>query len=219
MEHIHKIGVEIEGGWNIGNVPSASPGSVQTDASVSFSESGVEGREFVSQPTENPMELTTWMRRVYPPHTNSSCGLHVHVSLKNPIDYARILDRRFYNYFTDEMTDWGKVAKIKNKNFFSRLEGNNHFCKKVWQPEKQMAQTTKDSVRYAHWNFCWGIRKTAECRMLPTFRDPNVAIAAVLRVVKSVEDYLSHSPVAVAFSDVVVDSDNTMPRELIDLMQ
>jgi len=219
MNYIHKVGVEIEGGWNVGNVPSASPGTMQTDGSVSFSESGVEAREFISAPMESPVELAAWMRRVYPPHTNSSCGLHVHVSLKNSIDYARIIDRRFYNYFLDEMTEWGRVAKIKNKNFFTRLEGNNHFCKKDWAPEKQMKQTGKDSVRYAHWNFCWGIRKTAECRMLPTFKDPSVAIAAVMRVIKCVEDYLAFSPCAVAFSDRVTGTDNQMPDELSELMR
>jgi hypothetical protein len=219
MNHIHKVGVEIEGGWNSGNLPPPEPGSAHSDGSVSFSESGITSREYVSHPTENLIELDQWMRRVYPPHTNSTCGLHVHVSLKNPINYARIIDRRFQEFFLEEMAAWGK-RRTTNKHFFSRLAGENKFCKKEWKPEMQIKATSKGTgERWTQWNFCWGLHKTAECRMLPTFKDVNIAVDGVTRIVKCVEDYLTNSPIHVAFTAQSHARKSELPPELLELMQ
>lgn len=219
MQRIHKIGVEIEGGWNTGNVPAASPGNCGVDGSVSFSETGVVGHEFVSAPYTNLLELTEWIRRVYPPHTNSTCGLHVHFSFKSSFDYGRVIDKRFGDYFHEQMTEWAKRAEIKNKHFYARLSGENHFCKREWKPEPQMKATGKDSsCRYCQWNFCWGIRKTAECRMLPTFKNVNVAIAAVTQLVKVVEGYLQEQAIAFAVTETKYGQTGELPPELVQMM-
>ena len=224
MQFIDKVGVEVEGGWNDGNLPSASPGgTVCSDGSLNFSSSdgfSITAREFVSNPFSNLVDLADWMRRIYPPHTNQTCGLHVHVSLKSPLNYARIIDQRFQKYFTQELGAWGDRANIKNKYFRMRLEGSHHFCKNEWKPEAQMKATGKDSnVRFCIWNFCWGVRKTAECRVLPTFKNPQVAVAAVMQVAKIVENYLKYSPILLAVEDIRMDDGSDMPQELIDLMK
>ena len=221
MQRIDKIGLEIEGGWNAGNLPNASPGICSSDPSVNFASDsyGIEAKEYQSSPTGSLLELTDWVRRIYPPHTNGTCGIHVHVSLKSPMNYARIIDKRFEAFFDEELNTWAK-GRITNKHFWARLNGENKFCKKGWNPEEQMRQLSKGAgVRWTQWNFCWGVRKTAECRVLPTFKKPEVAIMTITKVVKIVEDYLALSPIALAVNHRVVDPDDDIPDELLELMR
>jgi hypothetical protein len=221
MNRIHKIGVEIEGFWNSRAYPDAAPGARGSDGSVQGPDDpSLTGCEYVSAPYENLLELTEWMRRVYPASTNQTCGMHTHFSFKNPMHYGYILDKQFNEFFLEEMTGWAKRANIRNKHFYARLEGKNHFCEKIWKPEKQMAATGKDmSVRYGQWNFCWAIRKTAECRMLPTFKDVNVSIAAITQLVRLIERYLNEYPVATAYTAKVVGDAESLPEHCLQILR
>jgi len=93
------------------------------------------------------------------------------------------------------MESWGKRWNIKNSEFWNRLNGANNFCRKDFSPEAQARSTYKYAdVRYRHWNFCYMIHKTLECRMLPVFKEVRIAKAAATEVYDIVESWLEKSP-------------------------
>lgn len=221
LRHIDKVGVEIEGGWSPEVVIPTGTGNKESDGSVNGFDTICDAGEVVSKPFTDVTKLTSWMTTVWPQHVNQTCGLHVHVSLKTRLDYCRLMDERFFSFFLQRMEAWGQKLNIQNKHFFARLKGENHFCRKVWNPDLQVDKTGKDSIRYAHWNFAWSVRnrKTAECRLLPTFKNPKIGCSAVTHVIGAVEDYLDRAPVFLALETKLETEDVDLPPALAELMR
>lgn len=197
FNHIKKIGIEVEGGWN------ALPAGCGRDGSVNVL--GYQSGEMVSRPMSDFNQAVSWMESIYPNATNRTCGLHVHFSFHSLTDYARLMDKAFQDYFLKRMQQWGVENKIVNKNFWLRLDGKNQYCKRTWAADVQVKQFGKSTYRYAQWNFCHMLHGTAECRVLPTFKSSSVAKKAVAAVVQIVEDYLDGGIAEVGFKLSVSD--------------
>ena len=117
-KHIAYVGVELEGIWprDFISTPSLmlrekhhpwrvrfhgdgsvrlgsrnNPGGWEEDAGR-VSLVNIEG---VSDPLR-PHEVPAWVKWNYPRHVNNSCGMHVHVSFKRTLDYARLMERSFH---------------------------------------------------------------------------------------------------------------------------
>lgn len=184
---INKVGVELEGGWN--QIPDGC--HLQHDGSVSVADIAHVG-EIVSQPM-NLEEILSWMNLCYPQKTNATCGLHVHVSVKNTLHYSRLMDREFHQYFFKKMKEWGERIRVnKASAFWKRLAGNNSFARRTnIDPDAQASVRGKDGVRYRLLNFCWRLHGTMEMRLLPAFQKKELAMSAVKEEVILVEKYLS----------------------------
>jgi len=199
FNYIDKVGVEIEGGWDV--QPPAGPpghdGSVQVIAPIRG--------ELRSRPMARWETIENYVSANWPTRTDRTCGFHVHISVNNTHLYSSLMEKRFYDFFLARMESWGRSNDIQNSEFWSRLNGDNHYCKKMWNPDKQAEIAFKDTVRYAHWNFCFLQHTTAECRLFPTFKKPHVAVKAIRELLSIVEEWLDKAPAAVEVEAVVED--------------
>lgn len=187
MNIIDKVGIEIEGGWDWACLPDAE---IKRDGSVRFS-SDVKIGEIVSRPYKGSNILKAWFFKNYPTHTNETCGIHVHISFLQTAFYTALTDIAFKDYFIQGMQKWGQENKIDPIHaFWYRLAGNNQYClNNNWNPETQISSTSKNSSRYCIWNFCHSLRGTAECRLLPTFKDHEIAWSAIQHIISLVKDW------------------------------
>lgn len=189
-KYIDRIGVELEGGWD------DEPSGMKHDGSVRVQAS------FVGEIAGPPKKFGDGLRWVYdhnPPYVNETCGMHVHMSFKRPLDYARLADsEQSLDYVNKKLIEWGKntmMGRIRPKHpFWARLTGENQYCRKNWHPEVQMNANGRSGQRYSMFNFCYGEHKTLEVRTLPAFSDPIVAVDAIYNLVRSIETYLQTVP-------------------------
>ena len=199
-KHILKTGIELEGGWT-----TPPPSTIGFDGSVSI-EAPHRG-EVRSQPMDSWDLVEEWILANHPNYTNETCGLHVHVSLIHPSDYARLMDKEFFDFFLDRMAQWGTLANVQNEHFWSRLKGKKSHCARKWDADLQTIQAGKSGPRYTTWNFCLRLHGTAECRVLPVFKSPKISVLAVKQVLLAVEDWLAGGPVAIELEECVLDEE------------
>lgn len=163
IQCVNLVGIELEGGWD------NRPHNFHGDPSVSCS------GEIVGETISDPMKLSealAWTTKNYPNYSNRSCGIHVHLSFSNRLAYMQMLDKKFYDQvFLPQAEIWGKNNKVREGSaFWDRLSGNNRFCLKGFEGEKQAKLTSKNTLRYRHLNYCWNIHNTLECRLFPCFQ-------------------------------------------------
>lgn len=207
-DRIYRVGVELEGGWT--HLPQgAQPerdGSIQLPNSVpdpthkpekmikqldgtmkleSQRKLPVVVGEIVSDPLEVG-KVPAWIRAYYPQVVNHTCGLHAHVSFRDPLNYQRLMTKEFPEATFVYLTKWAKDKKFSSKHpIWSRLSGQNRYCTKEFFPDLQVAATSKNYAherpgnRYTAINYCHGLHSTIECRLLPMFEGPEEAIEAV----------------------------------------
>lgn len=190
-KYIKLVGLELEGGWDCNEVSELEKedSCYHSDGSVSCS-GNVTG-EIVSTPL--PIgNAVQWLEEFYPTHMNQTCGFHIHVSLKNEKYYSWLMDKVFYRYYLKEMEKFGNDYPVKNSSFWSRLKGNNNYCRKKWDADKQSGLRDKDSYRYTHVNFCYSLHKTVEFRLLPLFKEVTTAKAAMLKTFEIIETHISN---------------------------
>ncbi len=191
MNQIDKIGVEIEGGWNepdcICREDMKNPDCKLTALNHCFGHDGsVEDLdterhgEVVSHAFDNLNDCLEWMDFLYPDESNRTCGIHIHLSFTNLQSYVKLMDRRFYNALIGGFNTWGNDNRINpDSAFWHRLEGRNSYCENKFVPDDQVNVQHKDSVRYAHLNYCYSLHRTMELRLLPTFQKRELAFSAV----------------------------------------
>lgn len=188
----------MEGGWTEA-FPDDDPTEIIADHSVHL-----EGYTHTGEVASPPMELEEvlkWGDAHYPAGMDATCGIHVHISVKEEGDYAKIASSpHFYMKFLQ----WGKAFidgmeenDVDRNFFYNRLSGKNRFCALKFIPEKQLrlmrkgtGNTIDNNPRYAMLNFCKGIHGTFENRTFPTFYKKENALKAIESYVVMVEDFL-----------------------------
>lgn len=237
LRYINRIGVELEGGWNY-----TPPSRVYGDGSVTVSRTSTNCRnteictnhncsnceylEFIGDGNRHAGEVGSEPLRLkgalaflddnYPTETNESCGFHIHISLKNNHDYSRLMDRAFYSYLMVALENWGNENNIKNPQFWTRLEGENYFCKGDFIPDEQSVHTERNYERYTILNYSLGVHGTLELRVLPMFKKVGTAKNVLEFYVKTVERYLSKSSKVKIIGDirVKVSSEDEKPHKI-----
>lgn len=194
---IKAIGLELEGGWASGS-PAAN--KVKHDGSVRNVPDKFLIGEVCSPPLDSMEDAAKWLSANYPQHVNESCGLHVHVSLAN-IHYSRLMNEDFNNCFLNAMEDfWSRFRSEKGfDQFRDRLDGQNHYCQKVFRPEDQLwrkeqyGDRTGNNAhpRYSQLNYCFGRHGTMECRLFPCFPSVIHSIEAAKVFVTCINDFLA----------------------------
>jgi hypothetical protein len=189
FKHVHRLGIELEGGWDkiMPDVCIGRDGSVHVTANH-YGE--------LPSPPLYPFRFEKWLRAHHPTAVNDSCGMHVHVSVRSPLDYNRLMRRKFYNRFLAEAETLGRTLALPESHlFWLRLRGANNYCARRFAPEEQYKAKSKGLAdRYTHLNFCWSLHGTMECRLFPAFSDPEHSTAAVRWLLHLVESYLSEFP-------------------------
>ena len=195
FKFIDKIGLEIEGGWDKSRGDLIADGSVHVQDFVTSPKCT---GELVSQPFSDIGDAISFVMNNWPTESTKRCGFHIHVSFKNIAYYSALMERKFFDYFIQKMTEFGEkwdgTNRILNPLFWERLEDKNQFCRKIFAPDKQVKLKAKGtSDRYTQINYCYSFHKTVECRLFPTFIDPNLAVAALKALVNCYESYLSQN--------------------------
>lgn len=141
-------------------------------------------------------DVVGWMKTYYPQAINTSCGMHVHISLKDYGDYTRLMTPEFEGFLMDQLAAWGKAYKVPPRHaFWHRLLGLNRYCQRGITDsiiQRQRSATRRIDDRYYALNFCYGLHGTMEVRVLPMFKDVNTAIRALLAVTRGVNRYLAY---------------------------
>ncbi|MEK6878427.1 MAG: hypothetical protein AABY22_02405 [Nanoarchaeota archaeon] len=192
-QFIDKIGIEIEGGW-----VRPKPLVEEISLKQKFEISNYIG-ELISKPFDNLEELFTYMEVNWPDEVTKDCGYHIHISLVNVMYYIKCMNNQFNDDFMKDFEKWGKNFPCMNPFFWERLALKNPHCNKKFNPENQVFQKVKDhsreSIRRTLVNFSWGLHKTIECRLLPTFREFKTAKSATKTFINFVENYLTKNSI------------------------
>lgn len=204
MQHIAKVGFELEGGWNGTRRVSPFPdltlitdGSINGQQLVDAPIHAVHVGEAVSAPIEveavdpegqllwEKWLLEHWPNAAAPNRTNSTCGFHIHISLKSHKDYYLLSSKIYLLDLQKAMQSLGKRligewdASAEAERFWLRVSGKNAFCGMFFDPAKQM-KVKKDGgihkVRYGWLNFSWAAHGTMEFRALPLFFEPTLGV-------------------------------------------
>lgn len=204
---IDKVGIEFEGGWDKRCIKPADPAKTrQENAAAGLHAHGCTcladrnvhdgsvscAGHWNGEVPVGPFNVSEIDEQFlyYPEYGNRTCGMHVHVSFKRQYYYRRLMTPEFYAHFKSELLKWAQRTGVKNSNFYSRLRGENSYCKDEWLMEAQVATAHKDSCRYAILNYCYNLHKTLEVRVLPYFKSPETAKQAVLAVLNIICDWL-----------------------------
>lgn len=222
VNRINLIGVELEGGWDV--APKAV--KIEHDGSVSFGRPMEEVYfdearqrhlmrvvepvnvpkivgEAVMRPAMKPTEFEPWVQMAYPQHVNETCGLHVHMSFHNKLNYSRLMTEEYMQAMIRELRSWGEQNNIpKEHMLWNRLDPShpwtNQHCAHLFLGDRQSIVTKKDyssrgkaHSRYTFINYCEAQHHTVECRGLPMFATAEQAISAIYCVLDTTNRFLS----------------------------
>lgn len=189
FKFIHKIGCELEGGWE--TMPLRT---VAGDSSV-MADGEIRG-EIRTEPKRSLKEFIKEIDENYPTDVDESCGFHIHISIEDKY-LPTLMGKEFFNKFYIKM---GHISKeIRNsgnkddyKHFLNRYSGKNSYCSKNFMPIEQISGKT--SERRTMINFCsYRTHKTIENRMLPMFTSRNNARIAASEYAMFVENYIKEN--------------------------
>jgi hypothetical protein len=113
--------------------------------------------------------------------------MHIHVSFRDARHYAVLADSEAYqNTVIDEFKKWATAEGFPaSHHIWSRLNGQNEYCQHKFWPKLQMQPTKKDydhhrtGCRYTAINYCFGVNRTLECRLLPMMETKEQGVRAV----------------------------------------
>jgi hypothetical protein len=190
-QRIYKVGIELEGLWTKlpeGTIPIRDGSvSVARPANLPLSVPHHIG-EIPSEILE-PDQITTWIKTFYPQHVNATCGLHIHQSFKRALYYQWLMTPDYTATMVEYVKRWAKELSLpKDHPIWSRLKGENQFCKHEFVADLQVLKKSKSydhavpGSRYTTINYCHGLHTTVECRLLPMMETVEEAISAVKNV-------------------------------------
>ena len=186
--YVALAGVELEGGWDEwpenDRIDIGSDGSVRADAP--------HVGEIRTAPLP-PGQMLRLVPEIYPDEVNKTCGLHLHMSFRSLVSYGALCEDEFWPFLSGRLEVWGERANIKNPEFWARLRGENNYCSNSCKGpyrRQQTRATDRGDVRYAPVNYCWGLHKTVEVRVLPMFKRPEVAVTALRQVLNATDEWI-----------------------------
>lgn len=226
---VHLVGVELEGGW------IQLPGNVepQRDASVfrhGFKPEDIEKTKLLQKVGEIPLEplspktFPATFMLFYPDYVDQSCGMHVHLSLKRPFIYQRLMVNHPYSYpatIVRYIERWALTEQLPADHpIWSRLANQNEYCQHIFHADEQVRTSAKDfdhhreGHRYTVVSFCWSRYKTVECRLLPMMQTAAQGVRAVQEVINITNAFLAASVEKEPFHrSAVVESDDVEMAE------
>jgi hypothetical protein len=219
LKKIHKIGIEIEGGWHKGFEDE----TFHQDISLRREDFRVSQNigEIVSRPSDNLRTIEDYIYNRWPIEVTDRCAFHIHISLHDTTDYVTCMSRDFYDKFLNAMDEWGRKINCQNRQFWERLEKKNKYCAGEFIPDIQVACKTKDDarkhflgglpIRYTHLNYCYQQYGTIENRLFPTFVNPYLAYSGLLAFIDFVEKYLTENRTPDTISSAEIEEEPPTP--------
>lgn len=243
-KYVGKVGCEIEGAWMnikgcrgveaINSLGIVHDGSVKFDGKFpkrmwemckaegkySNPSQSMQVGEVVSAPFDSVEKAVQWMLKFWPDMTNSSCGLHFHISVNDPAYYSCLMEKEFYLFMKESLGKFADEQKL-NRIFRERFAGTTawakKYCRDEFIPLKQAFVTQKqyndaNRSRYTMLNFCHGLHETMEIRVftahMPSKRATNCLLWYIDVVTSFLEqnfDKLSNTPLTK--EDLVIEAE------------
>lgn len=181
---IHRIGIELEGGWD--KLPRGVSGLVG-DSSVQFGE--LLRPAYIGELPSPPLDIKTWpswLRDNYAPHSNATCGMHVHMQPLTALTYQRLMDPRYPATIVAAFKAWAKKEGFpEDHHFWPRLAGKSRYCQHKFYADEQISKKEKQfnqeqfGNRYTVIHYAYARFGTVECRLLPMMADVAQATRAI----------------------------------------
>ena len=200
------VGVELEGGWIYGKAVS----KVVHDGSVKFSKiiydqpNPPHAVGEIPSPKLTTEQVDDWIKKNYPQHVNETCGLHVHMSFKYPLNYMRLMTPDYTVVLVKSLAEWCEEHKLPADHpQWKRLKNPRHdHCAHIYLGDSQVRLTKKNynsrggpESRYTFVNYCYSMgdtpRKTVECRGLSMFETADMSCDAVHAVLNTTNAFLA----------------------------
>lgn len=193
LSHVKAFGFELEGGWD--QEPPERHRLVR-DGSVTATGAFYVGElpsPVFATSIEQLVEASTFLEDNYPDHVAESCGLHVHMSFgphKNGA-LGSLAVEPYQKYLYGRIAAWAKEKKVQSRALWDRLAGQNNYCRLGLMPSALITRANLHN-RYFGVNLqsIWK-HGTVEIRVLPAFRKPETAFAAIWRVLTTTERWLA----------------------------
>lgn len=203
---VYLVGVELEGGW------IRLPGDMEPQRDASVFRSGFKAedaartqliRKIGEIPLEplSPKAFPATFMLFYPDYVDASCGMHVHLSMKRPFTYQRLMVNHPYSYpatIVRYIEQWAMKEGLPVEHpIWPRLAGKNEYCQHVFHADEQVRTSAKDfdhhreGHRYTVISFCWSRYKTVECRLLPMMQTAAQGVRAVQEVINITNAFLA----------------------------
>ena len=209
---IYRIGIELEGAWpklpeGVKYVDTINPGwdELGRDGSLKAMRARLDTAKFpyvgeLPSPPLKESEVGDWLTRRWPAEVGPECGMHIHISLTNPLVYMWLMDDEAYPATGLEyIKRWAERENIpKDDPIWDRLAGNCVYCQHIHMPAKQVQNVTKDydksrpGHRYTAFAFHFlrdGLG-TIECRLLSMPKDVGQAERAIKEFCSITNRYL-----------------------------
>jgi hypothetical protein len=113
---------------------------------------------------------------------------------------------------------WGTTNKVKNKDFWKRLRGENTFCKKAFVPDAQVWHKTKEGQRYCGLNYAYSRYKTVELRLLPMFKDYKLSVGAVEAFIQFTNEFLLRSSRRTKIEEILLEPIGDLFKKDIEIL-
>lgn len=208
---IKLVGVELEGAWKappegVKVVDHINPGpnELGRDGSLrAFRDRIGDKLPYVGELPSPPLEesaIDAWIEKHYPQDVSAECGLHVHISMTDPLVYMRLMDDEAYPATVVEyIKKWAEREKVPTDDpIWDRLAGKCVYCQHIHWPSEQIKNVTKDyeKTRKGHrytaiaFHFNRDGLGTIECRLLSMPKDVEQAKRAVKEFISITNRYL-----------------------------
>lgn len=201
---IDKLGVEIEGMWKtqssmdtaIATARRVTGSAGYRDGSVGYMDGShrdartYHSWEFQTRPGDVGSTLTQ-VKELFPEYVNVTCGMHVHMSFRDPLSATLLTSQKFFSFFENALVTFGALMAFPASHpYWERIEGRNQYCRKnTIDPVERQWFAHND--RYRQVNFTsWGEHRTVEFRVLPLFHSLNQSLEAIKFLFKSVDRFL-----------------------------
>ncbi len=208
MRYINKIGIELEGFFNIERYNSLNyNGLIKYDGSVVSND--LNSREFCAgEIASDPLtieQVRGFIELYYPCIVNHTCGLHIHLSF-NDNAYQTFIDKYCHDYIIENLKKYC-FKKLKGndlKLFAERVSSFNNYCRVNYIANSQLygGGTRYTAINYSAYNK----HKTIELRLLPMFEDKKTAYDIISYYLMLVERFLNkhHTKTTIVYNSTIV---------------
>lgn len=214
LAHVKLLGIEFEGGWN--RYPETNEFTprlvrdIKEDGSVTVRTSG--SVRYVGEITSRPItinELPTFIDQYIPDTTNSSCGLHVHMSFHRSLDVLMLASNKFADYWNSKIDMLTHTINLKSKRIDDRLK-DTYYAKRIFDGYSGL---NGGGSRYRQVNHhAYRQHGTVEFRVLGGMsrKHKTACYKSILYLIGIVEGYLDQANVQsydLERSDTITDQD------------
>ncbi len=208
MQYINKVGIELEGFFNIERYNSLNyNGLIKYDGSVVSNE--LDQREYkAGEIASKPLtieQVSGFIDEFYPCQVNHTCGLHIHLSF-NDNAYQTFIDKYCHDYIIENLKKYClKTLKGNDlKLFTQRVSNYNNYCRVNYIANSQLYgnDTRYTAINYSAYNK----HKTIELRLLPMFESKIMAYDIISYYLMLVERFLNkhHAKKTIVYNDTII---------------